>query len=99
MRWTKQMDERLKILLDPKNAPRVRAGKHVKKCECAQCLKTKLDEFKARIALMGGVVPDDSSKTIPVRPHWRFGKNHLKNDPALREAVEAIVKNLLRQRH
>lgn len=94
----KQMDARLKLLFDAAS-PRFYKGKHASTCKCYECMAAKVESYRARakLAVQGGARPTYAEQTIPVRSHWRTGKNHLKNDPALRALVRSIVLEIMRE--
>lgn len=93
--------QRLEILLQATDIKFKRGSttEHAKSCECLLCTRARLAAFQARakLAVQGGAKPENAEQTIPVRAHWRQGKNHLKNDPALRELVRSIVRELLEE--
>jgi hypothetical protein len=86
------------VTLNVKSIPKLYNGKHVKKCECHDCLKNRLDEYAARVkaCTAGGARPENVEQTIPVRAHFRRGKNHLVNSPELKALVMKIVKEILK---
>jgi hypothetical protein len=54
-------------------------------------------EFKRRMKHMYyRNPPTQLDQTIPVRAHWRRGKNHLDGQPLLKELVVEEVKRLIR---
>ena len=94
--------ERLEMLFSatdirPGKGPR--KGLHARSCECILCMRNKLEDYqeRAKMAVRGGARPEHQNQTIPVRAHWRIGRNHLKNDPALRSIIREIVKDLLKK--
>lgn len=96
------VQERLELLFSatdirPGRGPR--KGLHARSCECLLCMQAKLEDYKqrAKLAVQGGARPEHEHQTIPVRAHWRVGRNHLKNDPELRKIIRDIVKDLLRK--
>jgi hypothetical protein len=92
--------ERLELLF---SATDIRPGRghrkayHARSCECLLCMQNKLEGYqeRAKMAVRGGARPENQNQTIPVRAHWRVGRNHLKNDPELRKIIREIVKELL----
>jgi hypothetical protein len=71
---------------------------HARKCECRMCLRRKIAEYEARIALMGGMRPPDLEHTVPVRPHWRKVRGHLAKSPALRALVLLRLAEIVKRR-
>ena len=93
---SKNAEDRLKLLFKATEVSMYK-GKHSKKCECYECSRSKLNEIEARVklAVQGGARIDNLEQTVPVRAHFRAQKNHLKNNPGLRELVREMVKEVL----
>lgn len=80
------------------NAPKLWRGRHVKSCECVDCLKRKLRSYERRIKEMGDPRPPaDEDATIPVRAHFRRSRRFLAGQKLLRELVIHIVRGLVRE--
>jgi hypothetical protein len=80
--------------------PKFYKGRHAKTCQCFICAQAALDLYKARakLAIQGGARPSRATQTIPVKAHWREGRNHLKHSPGLRALVEEIVREILERK-
>jgi hypothetical protein len=90
-------DSQLKVAV--KMLPRInkKTGKHAKKCECYVCITAKLEAFKEKVTAMRGVTPESADRVVPVRAYWRKQANYLSKSPILREAIERIVRELLKK--
>lgn len=80
-----------------KAQPRLYRGKHTKACPCYPCVERRLKDMEQRVklAVKGGARPADDEHTIPVRAHFRRNPRHLVNDPALRDLVRQLVREVV----
>lgn len=76
--------------------PKIYRGKHTKTCKCVTCLGKRIEEYEARLTLMGGVAPEPG-QVVPVRPHWRKQKNYLNKDPEFKDIVMRLIRERFRR--
>jgi len=98
MKISKKVESRLRAVVSMSTI-RTYRGKHVKHCQCYECLRKKVADYEARTyqALRGGARITRAEQTVPVRAHFRAQPHYLAHDPLLREAVESILREILAQ--
>lgn len=65
---------------------------HTKACECAACVKAKVEAFIDKIEDRSRAIPMNGA-TVAVRAHWRHNPHHLKKQTKVRAALrEALAK-------
>lgn len=67
---------------------------HSKQCDCPLCVSTYVSTALSLWKKAGGFARPEGGRTVFVRPHWRQGRNHLKNRPNARLALEAALKTI-----
>lgn len=69
---------------------------HPRKCECAPCVKRRVNDYLARIHDNTRLVPETLGQTVPVRAHWRKCPRHLKKQPKFAKALGEQLRLLIR---